>query len=120
MDTGKTTLCRMLLAFAVRVGRRPAFVDVDVGQNAIAPPGTVAASVLDRHALNVQSGLEHEMPLMYSMGHSTPSANMPAYNAATDLLARGVDQRMARDAEGAPHRSAALLAHPENACLSTA
>lgn len=31
-DIGKSTLCRMLLNYAVRLGRRPIFVDLDVGQ----------------------------------------------------------------------------------------
>ena len=31
-DVGKSTLCRLLLNYAVRVGRRPTFVDIDVGQ----------------------------------------------------------------------------------------
>lgn len=31
-DVGKSTLCRILLNYAVRLGRRPVFVDIDVGQ----------------------------------------------------------------------------------------
>ena len=32
VDVGKSALCRILLNYAVRLGRRPAFVDIDVGQ----------------------------------------------------------------------------------------
>lgn len=32
VDVGKSSLCRILLNYAVRVGRRPLFVDLDVGQ----------------------------------------------------------------------------------------
>ncbi len=31
-DVGKSTLCKLLLNYGVRVGRRPTFVDIDVGQ----------------------------------------------------------------------------------------
>lgn len=31
-DVGKTTVCRILCNYAVRVGRTPIFVDLDVGQ----------------------------------------------------------------------------------------
>ncbi len=31
-DVGKSTLCRILLNYAVRKGRRPLYVDLDVGQ----------------------------------------------------------------------------------------
>jgi polyribonucleotide 5'-hydroxyl-kinase len=40
MDVGKTTLCRLLLNYAVRMLRRPKFVDLDVGQGQISVPGS--------------------------------------------------------------------------------
>ena len=40
-DVGKSTLCRILLNYAVRMGRRPIFVDLDIGQGSIAIPGTL-------------------------------------------------------------------------------
>lgn len=40
-DVGKSTLCRLLLNYAVRVGRRPIFVDLDVGQGQISVPGSL-------------------------------------------------------------------------------
>lgn len=41
LDVGKSTLCRLLLNYAVRMGRRPIFVDLDVGQGQISIPGTI-------------------------------------------------------------------------------
>lgn len=38
-DVGKSTLSRILLNYAVRLGRRPIYVDVDVGQGTISVPG---------------------------------------------------------------------------------
>lgn len=40
-DVGKSTLTRLLLNYAVRMGRRPIYVDLDVGQGQISVPGTI-------------------------------------------------------------------------------
>lgn len=40
-DVGKSTLTRILLNYAVRMGRRPIYVDLDVGQGQISVPGTI-------------------------------------------------------------------------------
>lgn len=34
-DVGKSTVCRILLNYGVRMGRRPVFVDLDVGQGTV-------------------------------------------------------------------------------------
>jgi len=31
-DVGKTTVCKLLVNYAARLGRAPVFVDLDVGQ----------------------------------------------------------------------------------------
>ncbi len=46
-DVGKTTLCKTLLNYAVRMGRRPVYVDLDVGQGSISVPGTMGALVVE-------------------------------------------------------------------------
>ena len=40
-DVGKTTLCRILLNYAVRSARTPVFVDLDLGQSSITVPGNI-------------------------------------------------------------------------------
>lgn len=40
-DVGKSTVCRILLNYAARMGRRPIYVDLDVGQGQISVPGTL-------------------------------------------------------------------------------
>ena len=40
-DVGKSTLCRLLLSYAARLGRQPCLVDCDVGQGLISVPGTL-------------------------------------------------------------------------------
>lgn len=48
-DVGKSTLCRILLNYAVRAGWAPTFADVDIGQGSITVPGCVAATPGARH-----------------------------------------------------------------------
>ena len=43
-DCGKTSLARVLLAYAVKVGRKPILADIDVSQNLLSIPGTISAS----------------------------------------------------------------------------
>lgn len=40
VDVGKSTLCKILLNYAVSCGRTPIYVDLDVGQGNIGIPGT--------------------------------------------------------------------------------
>jgi polyribonucleotide 5'-hydroxyl-kinase len=74
-DVGKSTLARILLSYGARVGNRLTFVDIDVGQNAITIPGTVAAVSVSK-PLDVEVGLAADKPpLAYFYGRSSPSAN---------------------------------------------
>lgn len=47
-DVGKSTVSQMLLNWAVRRGRKPLYVDLDVGQGAIALPGVLGAVLIER------------------------------------------------------------------------
>ncbi|CAB3990730.1 polyribonucleotide 5 -hydroxyl-kinase Clp1 [Paramuricea clavata] len=42
-DVGKSTLCRILLNYAVRLGRRPIYCDLDVGQGSVSIPGSTGS-----------------------------------------------------------------------------
>lgn len=46
-DTGKSTLCRFLIDFAVAEGFRVAFVDADIGQSQIGPPTTIGVKFFE-------------------------------------------------------------------------
>lgn len=104
-STGKSTLCRILLSYAVRQGSRPIFVDLDVGQNAISVPGTIAATSIEQpisvemsadmgggggsaHSLSVKS------PLTFFYGHTTPSAAPELYSKLLTKLASVVERRL--------------------------
>lgn len=92
-DVGKSTLCRLLLNYAVRMGRRPIFVDLDVGQGHIAIPGTVGALLVERPS-NVVEGFSQQAPLVFHFGHKTPSANVTLYNLLVTRLAEVCSDRL--------------------------
>uniref|UniRef100_A0A9J2PY87 Protein CLP1 homolog n=2 Tax=Ascaris TaxID=6251 RepID=A0A9J2PY87_ASCLU len=90
-DVGKSTVCRILCNYAVRVGRTPTFVDLDVGQGSISLPGTVGAHYIEKTA-DVVEGFEKKSPLVYHFGSLTPSSNIVLY----DLLVKQVAEVVAK------------------------
>jgi len=47
-DSGKTSLCKLLSNYAVRMGEKPTYVDLDIGQGCITVPGMIAAIPIER------------------------------------------------------------------------
>eukprot|EP01104_Vermistella_antarctica_P015135 TRINITY_DN4903_c0_g1_i2.p1 TRINITY_DN4903_c0_g1~~TRINITY_DN4903_c0_g1_i2.p1 ORF type:complete len:343 (+),score=34.86 TRINITY_DN4903_c0_g1_i2:342-1370(+) len=92
-DTGKTTLCKLLIGYATREGETPVFVDLDVGQGSISLPGTIGALPVDR-PVDIEEGFALTAPLIYYFGHVTPSANRELFEHQVDLLGKQLDQRM--------------------------
>merc|ERR550539_2264807 len=78
-DVGKSTLCRLLLNYAVRMGRRPVFVDLDVGQGSISLPGTIAGTIVDQ-PVKAEELFDQSAPLVFSFGYKSPGHNIPYYN----------------------------------------
>lgn len=93
MDVGKTTLCRIFLNYAVRLGRRPIYVDLDVGQGGIAIPGTIGALLVERPA-PVAEGFSQQAPLVYHFGHISPSDNTVFYDVLISKLAETTLERL--------------------------
>uniref|UniRef100_A0A8C7HK52 Polyribonucleotide 5'-hydroxyl-kinase Clp1 n=2 Tax=Oncorhynchus kisutch TaxID=8019 RepID=A0A8C7HK52_ONCKI len=91
-DVGKSTVCRLLLSYAVRLGRRPTLVDLDVGQSGVSVPGTMSALCIERPA-DVEEGYSVQAPLVYHFGSTTPGTNIKLYNKLTSCLAEVFSQR---------------------------
>jgi len=91
-DVGKSTLCRILLNYAVRMGRAPIFVDLDVGQGEISVPTTLGANLVERPA-DIDEGFSLQAPLVYHFGHTSPAENLTLYNLIISKLAAAVDLR---------------------------
>lgn len=92
-DVGKSTVCRILLNYAVRQGRTPIFIDLDVGQGSIAIPGTMGSYLVERIA-HVEDGFSQQAPLVYQFGHLSPSGNDAYYNLLLSKLAEVTLKRL--------------------------
>ncbi|CAG9859653.1 unnamed protein product [Phyllotreta striolata] len=92
-DVGKSTVSRILLNYAVRMNRRPIFVELDVGQGQISIPGTIGALMIERPA-SIDEGFSQEAPLVYNFGHKTISANPNLFTILTNHLANTVKERL--------------------------
>lgn len=97
-DVGKSTLARILLSYAARMGSVPIHVDLDVGQNAITVPGMLAACHVSK-PVDVELGMTQLSPLAYFFGHTTPSANLPLYRKQVDVLAGEISKHLASKPE---------------------
>ncbi|XP_048486316.1 protein CLP1 homolog [Plutella xylostella] len=92
-DVGKSTLVRILLNYAVRMGRRPIYVDLDVGQGSISVPGTIGALLVERPA-SIEEGFSQQAPLVYHFGHKSPNDNLQLYNTIVSRLAEVITERI--------------------------
>jgi polyribonucleotide 5'-hydroxyl-kinase len=46
-QSGKSTLCRILINYSLKLGWRPVLADLDLCNNEIVPPGCIAAVTVD-------------------------------------------------------------------------
>lgn len=91
-DVGKSTLCKLLLNYAVRQGKRPMFVELDVGQGQISIPGTVGAILVERPS-DIEEGFSQQGPLVFHFGHISPGHNIEFYNTLITRLAEVLQKR---------------------------
>lgn len=98
-DVGKSTVCRILLNYAVRQGRRPIYVDLDVGQANISVPGTISALLVERPA-KVEEDFSQQAPLVYQFGSITPSANSKYFDILQSRLAKVTLERLNANQQG--------------------
>ncbi|XP_014676497.1 PREDICTED: polyribonucleotide 5'-hydroxyl-kinase Clp1-like isoform X2 [Priapulus caudatus] len=109
-DVGKSTVCKLLVNYAVRLGRRPTFVDLDVGQGQISIPGTIGSLSVERPADVEEGNFSLQAPLIYHFGHISPSVNINLYNCLVSQLADIVQMR------GETNRKAAISGVVINTC----
>lgn len=95
-DVGKSTLCRIMLNYAVRLGHRPILVDLDVGQGTISIPGTLGALLIERPA-SIEDGFSQLAPLVVHFGHKAPDFNNELYKICTTTLADITMERLKED-----------------------
>jgi polyribonucleotide 5'-hydroxyl-kinase len=99
-DAGKSSLCKLLLNYAVRAGWAPAFADLDIGQGAVTVPGCLAASPVEA-PVDAEAGLLSDVPLVYYFGQTSPGDNPALYRHLVERLVAALDARGAADAGAA-------------------
>lgn len=134
-NSGKSTLCKILLSYACKMGRYPMFVNLDPRNPVFSPHGNISAAPIS-HILDVEDGwgssptnglsLHHpKQPLVFYYGFEDIAKNMRRFKHTVSRLALGVISRT----EGDQHvRSSGIiidstnnLADPANgyACISS-
>jgi len=50
-QSGKSTLCKILVNYAIKLGWQPVLVDLDLNSAEISPPGTISAAMVTESAV---------------------------------------------------------------------
>ncbi|KAG0189240.1 Cleavage polyadenylation factor subunit clp1 [Apophysomyces sp. BC1034] len=106
-DVGKTSLCKMLVSYALRQGEKPLYVSLDTSEGSITMPGTVTATTIS-HIIDIEEGFGSSattaasmgsttMPLAYYYGYESPVENVKLYKLIVSRLAHAVKCRLAAD-----------------------
>jgi polyribonucleotide 5'-hydroxyl-kinase len=87
VDTGKSTLCKILTSWTIRLGKEnPYFIDLDVGQNQISIPGTISCVQLQDH-IDIEEGFSLSSPLSFFYGHESADKNLSHYKGLMEQMA---------------------------------
>jgi polynucleotide 5'-hydroxyl-kinase GRC3/NOL9 len=90
LDTGKSSLGRALAESALRAGRTVAYLDADLGQKAVGPPGAATLRVL-RDPSDLEPEAIRRPDGLYFVGATSPQGQLlPLVVGTGRLLDRGV------------------------------
>jgi len=88
-SSGKTTFCKLLALDGVKAGLRVSYVDADIGQSTVGPPGCIGwAIVSTRGALREQA--------LWFIGAFSPAGHLPEVITGTHAL---VDRALQHDSQ---------------------
>ncbi len=87
LDSGKTTLGRLIGRVAITHGRTVAFIDSDISQSTVGPPSTIGLK-LCREPVDFQWDRMFEADVMYFVGSVTPQGHLLSLVSGTASLLR--------------------------------
>ncbi|KAI8319692.1 putative cleavage/polyadenylation factor ia subunit clp1p [Martensiomyces pterosporus] len=105
-DSGKTSLAKLLLNYAVRQGEAPLYVDLDPQDASVTVPGTISATPVT-HTVDAEAGFmgyavassnaPPATPIVWQYGHENPADNPTLFSLLVDRLAESLRKRMGAD-----------------------
>ncbi|KAL8760936.1 MAG: hypothetical protein Q9184_002904 [Pyrenodesmia sp. 2 TL-2023] len=108
-DAGKTSLIKLLTAYATRSGRQPLAVNLDPKEGLLSIPGSLSAAAFSS-TIDVEEGwgssptngpspIPVKLPLVYYYGQANPDAHPEIYKPVARRLALAVLSRLEEDGE---------------------
>ena len=99
--SGKTSLVKVLTAYATKVGRTPVLVDLDVADNSLSVPGTLVACPMHREALDLQAWATTGVPAgttsPLALWHGDTNIQPDLFRAQVTSLGQKIQQRLKTD-----------------------
>lgn len=108
-NAGKTSLVKLLSAYATRAGRQPVAVNLDTKESMLSIPGSLSATTFSS-IIDVEEGwgssptngptqVPVKLPLVYYLGLANPEDNTSVYKPIMTRLALSVMNRLQDDKE---------------------
>lgn len=108
-NAGKTSLVKLLTAYATRSGRQPVAVNLDTKESMLSIPGSLSATTLSS-IIDVEEGwgssptngpmsVPAKLPLVYYLGLANPEDKTTVYKPIMTRLALSVMNRLQDDRE---------------------
>ncbi|KAJ2754551.1 Cleavage polyadenylation factor subunit clp1 [Coemansia pectinata] len=109
-DSGKTSLARTLINYAVRMGETPLYVDLDPMDASVTVPGTVSVTPMSK-TVDIETGFMSyamsssagppDTPLVWQFGHEQPTDNAELFNLLVDRMAAAIGRHTANNSQSA-------------------
>ncbi|EFC49364.1 predicted protein [Naegleria gruberi] len=97
-DTGKSSVAKILVNYAVRVGKKVIFVDLDCGQNDITFPGTISMVAKNAYEpIDIEDEFSLCSPLTYFYGETTPDKNVDHFKKIVEQTKKMIDRKCSVD-----------------------
>lgn len=92
IDSGKSTLTRLLSNLSFRMGWKTAIVDLDVDQGILTLPGCISAALLDK-PWDIENGISTESLIAFYYGHIKTNEAIEQYRALVEKLASILEKK---------------------------
>lgn len=100
-ESGKSSLTKILMAYATKLGRCPMWIDLDPADNALSIPGTLVACPMDRQAVQFEcfatTGIPPGLAAPLVLWHGGTSLVPELFKAQVSALAQKVNRRLETD-----------------------